>query len=70
MITDIFINKSLLFISYAFKVSEKCVSPGIIYGELNYKNIEFKNLYKTDQCSDPEKTPISFTHQRVEELNL
>ena len=57
LITDIFINKSLLFISYAFKVSEKCVSPGIIYGELNYKNIEFKNLYKTDQCSDPEKNP-------------
>ena len=57
LITDIFIKKGLLFISYAFKVSEKCVSPGIIYGVLNFKNIEFNNLYKTDQCSDPEKNP-------------
>ena len=47
---DLFIFKNKVFISYTEEIKKECWNIGIILGEMNYKNIEFKNFFSSNEC--------------------
>ena len=42
---DIFIFNNKVFVSYTEEIKKDCWNSSVIYGEMNYKNIEFKKLF-------------------------
>ena len=49
-IKDLFINKNKIFVSFTDEIKNDCWNTSIIYGEINFSKIEFKNLFSTDEC--------------------
>jgi hypothetical protein len=49
-IKDIFIQDDKILVSYTEEILEDCWNTSIIYGDINYKKIQFKKLFSTDQC--------------------
>ena len=49
-IKDLLIFKNKIYISYTNEVREDCWNTGIIYGNMNYENIKFKELFLSKQC--------------------
>ena len=47
---DIFIFNNKIFISYTEEVKEDCWNTSVIYGDMNYKDIEFKKLFSPKEC--------------------
>ena len=47
---DILISKNKIFISYNEEIKEDCWNTSIIYGDINYKNIQFKKLFSPKEC--------------------
>ena len=47
---DIFIFKDKIFISYTEEIKENCWNTSVIYGDINYENIEFKKLFTPNKC--------------------
>ena len=47
---DILIFKDQIFISYTEEIKEDCWNTSIIYGNINYENIEFKKLFSSKKC--------------------
>ena len=47
---DIFIFSNKIFISYTEEIKEDCWNTSVIYGDMNYKNIEFKKLFSPKEC--------------------
>ena len=49
-IKDLFINKKKIFVSYTEEVNKDCWNTSIIYGDIDYENIQFKKLFSDDEC--------------------
>jgi hypothetical protein len=47
---DIFIINNKVFISYTEEIKEDCWNTSVIYGDINYKDIEFKKLFSPKEC--------------------
>jgi hypothetical protein len=47
---DIFIFNNKVFISYTEEIKEDCWNTSVIYGDINYKDIEFKKLFSPKEC--------------------
>ena len=47
---DILIFNNQIFVSYHEEIKEDCWNTSIIYGDINYKNIEFKRLFSAKEC--------------------
>jgi hypothetical protein len=47
---DIFIFDNKVFISYTEEIKENCWNTSIIYGYINYENINFENLFSSKEC--------------------
>ncbi|MDC0543233.1 PQQ-dependent sugar dehydrogenase, partial [Candidatus Pelagibacter ubique] len=44
------IFKDKIFISYTEEIKKDCWNTSVIYGDINYKNIEFKKLFSPNKC--------------------
>ncbi len=49
-IKDIFIFNNKVFISYTEEIKEDCWNTSIIYGDINYENINFEKLFTPKKC--------------------
>ena len=49
-IKDLLIYKNQIFVSYIDEIKNDCWNTSIIYGEINFSNIEFKKFFSTDEC--------------------
>ncbi len=49
-IKDLFILNNKIFISYTEEIKEDCWNTSIIYGDIEYKNIDFKRLFSPKEC--------------------
>jgi len=47
---DLFIHENKIYISYTEEIKENCWNTSIIYGDINYENIEFKKLFSSKEC--------------------
>ncbi len=47
---DILIFNDLVFISYTEEIKEDCWNTSIVYGNMNYENIQFKRLFSPKEC--------------------
>ncbi len=47
---DIFIFNNKVFVSYTEEIKEDCWNTSVIYGDINYKDIEFKKLFSPKEC--------------------
>lgn len=47
---DIFIFNNKVFISYSEEIKEDCWNTSIIYGNINYENINFEKLFSPEEC--------------------
>jgi hypothetical protein len=47
---DIFIFNNKVFISYTEEIKEDCWNTSIIYGDVNYENINFERLFFSVEC--------------------
>jgi hypothetical protein len=47
---DIFIFNNKIFISYTEEIKEDCWNISVIYGDMDYKDIEFKKLFSLIEC--------------------
>ena len=48
---DIFIFNNKIFISYTEEIKEDCWNTSIIYGDINYENINFEKLFSPKECN-------------------
>ena len=49
-IKDLLIHKNRIFISYTEEIKEDCWNTSVIFGDFNYKKIEFKKLFTPKNC--------------------
>ena len=49
-VKDIFISNNKVFISYTEEIKEDCWNTSIIYGDINYENINFEKLFSPKEC--------------------
>jgi len=49
-IKDLLIYKNKIFVSFTDEIKNDCWNTSIIYGEINFSNIEFKKFFSTDEC--------------------
>ena len=47
---DILIFNNKIFISYTEEIKKDCWNTSIIYGYMNYQNIDFKRLFSSKEC--------------------
>ena len=47
---DLFIFKNKIFISYTEEIKEDCWNISVIYGDMNYENIQFTKLFSPKNC--------------------
>ena len=47
---DIFIFNNKVFISYTEEIKEDCWNTSVIYGDINYENINFEKLFSPEKC--------------------
>ena len=47
---DILIFNNLVFISYTEEIKEDCWNTSIVYGNMDYENIQFKKLFSPKEC--------------------
>ena len=47
---DIFIFNNKVFVSYTEEIKQNCWNTSVIYGDINYKDIEFKKLFSPKEC--------------------
>ncbi len=47
---DLLIHNNNIFVSFTEEFKEDCWNTSLVYGELNYDNIEFKKLFTSDDC--------------------
>ena len=49
-IKDILISKDKVFVSYTEEIKNNCWGTSVIYGDLNYENINFQRLFSPKNC--------------------
>lgn len=49
-IKDILISNDKVFISYTEEIKDNCWNTSVIYGDMNYENINFKKLFSPKEC--------------------
>ena len=49
-IKDLLIYKNKIFVSFTDEIKNDWWNTSIIYGEINFSNIEFKKFFSTDEC--------------------
>jgi hypothetical protein len=47
---DIFIFKNKVFISHTEEIKKDCWNIGILFAEMNFRNMEFKKFFSSDKC--------------------
>lgn len=47
---DLFIHKNKIYVSYTEEIKKDCWNTSVIYANMNYKNIIFKNLFSNKEC--------------------
>jgi glucose/arabinose dehydrogenase len=47
---DLLIINGKIYISFTEEIKKDCWNTSMIYGEMNYKNIEFKKLFSPEKC--------------------
>jgi len=47
---DIFIFNNKVFVSYTEEIKEDCWNTSIIYGDINFENINFEKLFSPKEC--------------------
>jgi len=47
---DILIFNNKIFVSYTEEIKQDCWNTSIIYGDMNYENINFERLYSSKDC--------------------
>jgi len=50
-IKDILISNNIVFVSYIEEIKEDCWNTSVIYGDMDYKDIEFKKLFSPKGCA-------------------
>jgi len=68
---DILIFNNKIFISYTEEIKEDCWNTSVVYGDMNFKDIEFKKLYSPTECIHSTKNieGIFNAHQSGGRLN-
>ena len=68
---DIFIFNNKVFVSYTEEIKEDCWNTSIVYGDMNFKDIEFKKLFSPKECIHSTKNieGIFNAHQSGGRLN-
>tara|TARA_B110000971_G_scaffold221046_1_gene266621 strand:- start:2715 stop:4064 length:1350 start_codon:yes stop_codon:yes gene_type:complete len=49
---DIHVFDNKIFVSFTDEIKINCWSTSIVYADLNFKNLKFKYLFKSDECID------------------
>ena len=49
-IKDLLISKEKIYVSYTDEIKNDCWNTSLLFGEINYKNIEFKKLFSSVEC--------------------
>jgi len=68
---DIFIFNNKVFVSYTEEIKEDCWNTSVVYGDMNFKDIEFKKLFSPKECIHSTKNieGIFNAHQSGGRLN-
>lgn len=53
---DIHVLDNKIFVSFTDEIKKDCWSTSVVYTDLNFKNLEFKYLFKSDECIDKNNT--------------
>lgn len=51
-VRDLHVNQNEIFISYLEEKKNDCWNTSILYGKMNYENIQFKKLFSSEKCVD------------------
>lgn len=54
-IKDIHIHNDKIFVSFTEELAKNCWNTSVIYGEMNYSQVEFKKLFSPKNCIHPTK---------------
>ena len=49
-IKDLLVHNEKIFVSFTEEIKDYCWNTSIIYGEINFKKINFKKLFSSNQC--------------------
>ena len=49
-IKDLLISEEKIYVSYTHEIKNDCWNTSLLFGEINYKNIEFKKLFSSVEC--------------------
>lgn len=49
-IKDLLVHKDSVFISFTEEIKDNCWNTSVIFGEMNYENIEFEKLFSSPEC--------------------
>ena len=49
-IKDLLISRNKIYVSYTHEIEKDCWNTSLIFGEINYTNIVFKELFSSPQC--------------------
>ena len=68
---DIFIFNNKVFVSFTEEIKEDCWNTSVIYGEMNYTNINFERIFSSKECVHSTKNieGIFNAHQSGGRLN-
>jgi len=56
-IKDLHIYNNKIFISYTEEIEKNCWNIGVIFSEMNFQNINFKQLFSSSDCIHSENNP-------------
>ena len=56
-IKDLLIHEDKIFIAYTDEINQDCWNTSVIYGDINYKNIQFKKFFSADECIHSSDNP-------------
>lgn len=60
---DLFISDNKIYISYTEEIKKDCWNTSVIHGSLNYDNVKFENLFRSDKCIIFSEVPAFEFHQ-------
>ena len=52
-IKDILISNQKIFVSYTHEIKKNCWNTSLVYGDINFKEIYFEELFTSEKCVSP-----------------
>ena len=56
-IKDLLVYRNFIFVSFTEEIKVNCWNTSVIYGKMNYDDIEFKKLFSSSECVHSEENP-------------